>query len=108
MGEAEEGDASPSCWECSEVPVEGALKCKHLGALGQCGALCTLSGEPRETGAAAEKQVRRVLKEAALVGKGGGGLAVPETSLEKGLEITNQGHWYPLPLATSPREAKLP
>ena len=61
--------------------MEGVLKCKHLGALGQCGALCTLSGEPRETGAAAEKQVRRVLKEAALVGEGGGGLAVPETSL---------------------------
>lgn len=88
--------------------MEEALKCKHLGALGQRGALCTLSGEPRETGAAAEKPVRRVLEEAALVGEGGGGMAVPATSLERGLEITDQGHWYPLPLATSPREAKVP
>lgn len=60
--------------------MEGAVKCEHLGALGQRGALCTLSGEPRETGAAAEKQVRRVLEEAALVGEGGEGLAVPATS----------------------------
>ena len=88
--------------------MEGAVKCEHLGALGQRGALCTLSGEPRETGAAAEKQVRRVLEEAALVGEGGEGLDVPATSLERGLEITDQGHWYPLPLATSPREAKVP
>ena len=34
--------------------MEGALKCKHLGALGQRGALCTLSGEPRETSCSRE------------------------------------------------------
>ena len=27
--------------------MEGAVKCEHLGALGQRGALCTLSGAPR-------------------------------------------------------------
>lgn len=70
--------------------------------------LCAPCRESPERRAAAEKQVRRVLEEAALVGGGGGGLAVPATSLERGLEITDQGHWYPLPLATSPREAKVP